>query len=101
MSGLTAAKRTEIETKLAKKEALLLKYYAALDIGLPSGMKSYKFDSNEASQSAVYLDPEKLQKQIDLLESQINSLNRILTGGHLRRVTFNRKPVAPTGDRFG
>ena len=98
MSGLTAAKRTEIETKLAKKEALLLKYEAALENGLDSGMKSYKFDSGEGSQSAVYIDSEKLQKNIDLLESQINTLKRILTGGHLRRFTMNRKP---TGDRLG
>ena len=47
---------------------------------------------------AEYLSPEDLQKNIDLLESQINTLKRILTGGHLRRFTMNRKP---TGDRLG
>lgn len=92
MSALTAAKRTELETKLAKKQALLLKYYTAIEDGLDSNIKRYKFDSGEGSQSAEYLDPEKLQKNIDLLESQINTLMRQLAGGNLRRFTLNRKP---------
>lgn len=92
MSGLTAAKRTELETKMAKKQALLLKYEAAMDSVLESGMKRYKFDSGEGSQSAEYLSPDDMQKNIDLLESQINTLMRQLTGGNFRRFTLNRKP---------
>lgn len=95
MSALTAAKRTELEDKLTKKQALLLKYETALeDAPLSSGMKRYKFDSAEGSQSAEYLDPAMLQTQIDLLESQIATLQRILTGGNFRRYSLNRKPNA-------
>jgi hypothetical protein len=93
MSALTSAKRAELEERLTKKKALLDKYYDALENApLDSGMKRYRFDSGEASQSAEYLDPSKLQEQITRLEKQIDSLERTLTGGHFRRFTLNRKP---------
>ena len=41
----------ELNTKLAKKEALLEKAYLALDSSLEAGdVKSYRFDSGEGSQ---------------------------------------------------
>jgi hypothetical protein len=95
MSALTPAKRSEIEAELAKLEARLLKYETALDNVLDSGMKRYKLDTGEGSQSAEYLSPEDLQKSIDLINSQIATKKRILTGGNFRRMTLNRKTHIP------
>lgn len=92
MSALTAAMRTEIEAELEALETRLALYVAAEANALASGMKSYKFDSGEGSQGAVYMDVEKLAGKIDLIRSQIASKKRVLTGGHLRRMTLNRKP---------
>ena len=92
MSALTTAKRTEIEAELEALETRLALYVAAEANALASGMKSYKFDSGEGSQSATYMDIDKLSEKIDLIRSQIASKKRVLTGGHMRRFTLNRKP---------
>lgn len=94
MSGLTAAKRTEIEEDLAELESELVLLKAAYANVLAAGMKSYKFDSGEGSQSATYLDRKEIKKDMDLTRSQIASTKRVLTGGHFRRFTLNRKPGA-------
>jgi hypothetical protein len=91
MSGLTAAKRTEIEAELAELETDLTALTAAYRTVVSSGMKSYKFDSGEGSQSATYMSVKDLKEAIDLTRSQIASKKRILTGGHMRRMTLNRK----------
>ena len=91
MSALTTAKRTEIEAELEALETRLALYVAAEAHALASGMKSYKFDSGEGSQSATYMDIDKLGEKIDLIRSQIASKKRVLTGGHMRRFTLDRK----------
>lgn len=92
MSALTTAKRAELEAELAVLETRLALYVAAEANALASGMKSYKFDSGEGSQSATYMDVDKLSEKIDLIKSQIASKERVLTGGGFRRITLNRKP---------
>ena len=91
MSGLTAARRTELEDELTALETRLALYVAAEANALASGMKSYKLDTGEGSQSATYMDVDKLSDKIDLIKSQIASRRRILTGGSVRRITVNRK----------
>ena len=93
MSVLTAAKRTEIEAELAALEAELVLLNAAYASVLASGMKSYKFDSGEGSQSATYMSVKDIKENIDLTRSQIASKKRVLTGGHMRRINLNRKPT--------
>lgn len=93
MSGLTAAKRTEIEAELTVLETRLAALNTAYTSVLASGMKSYKLDTGEGSQSATYMNIDDLQKNIDLVTSQIASKKRVLTGGHMRRFTLNRKPT--------
>ncbi len=91
MSALTTAKRTELEAELATliaEEAALAAAYTKV---LSSGMKSYKFDSGEGSQSATYMSIKDIKEALDLTRSQIASKKRVLTGGHLRRFTLNRK----------
>ena len=93
MSALTAAKRTEIEAELEALETELTALSAAYASVLASGMKSYKFDSGEGSQSATYMSIKDIKEAIDLTRSQIASKKRVLTGGHMRRMTLNRKPT--------
>ena len=90
MSALTAAKRTELEAELATLEARLVLLNTAYTTILTTGMKNYKFESGEASQSVTYMDIDSVQKNIDLVTSQIASKKRVLTGGNLRRMTLNR-----------
>ena len=93
MSALTAEMRTEIEAELTALETELAEYVAARTHILTSGMKSYKFDSGEGSQSATYMNIKDIKEAIDLTRSQIASKKRVLTGGHMRRMTLNRKPT--------
>jgi len=93
MSALTAAKRTEIEAELEALEAELVLLTAAYASVLASGMKSYKFDSGEGSQSATYMSIKDIKEALDLTRTQIASKKRVLTGGHMRRMTLNRKPT--------
>ena len=92
MSALTAAKRTEIEDELEALETRLALYVAAEASALASGMKSYRFDSGEGSQAATYMDVETLARKIELINTQIATKKRVLTGGNMRRFTLNRKP---------
>lgn len=101
MSGLTAAKRTEIEAELTALQVELAALTAAYASILASGMKSYKFDSGEGSQSVTYMSITDIKEAMDLTRSQIASKKRVLTGGNMRRLTLNRKPCSPTGDVFG
>ena len=93
MSALTTAKRTEIEAELEALETELTLLTAAYASVLASGMKSYKFDSGEGSQSATYMSIKDIKEALDLTRSQIASKKRVLTGGNMRRFTVNRKPA--------
>ena len=93
MSALTTAMRTEIEGELTELETELAEYVAARTNILASGMKSYKFDSGEGSQSATYMSIKDIKEAIDLIRTQIATKKRILTGGNMRRFTLNRKPA--------
>lgn len=91
MSALTAAKRTELEAELAALETELAALTAAYTNALSSGMKSYKLDTGEGSQSATYMSVIDLDKIITRKRTQIASKKRELTGGHIRRWNLNRK----------
>ena len=97
MSALTAAKRTELGDELTVLETRLSALNTAYTSVLESGMKSYKLDTGEGSQSATYMNIDDLQKNIDLVASQIASKKRVLTGGNMRRFTLNRKPNQSRG----
>ena len=92
MSALTPARRAELEVELADLEAAYTATLNNYTATLGRGVKSYKFDSGEGSQSATSQNPKDLLESMSLLRSQINSLKRTLTGGHIRRFTMNRKP---------
>lgn len=92
MSALTAAKRTEIEAELTALETELTALESAYTNVLASGMKRYKFDSGEGSQSAEYMSIKDIKEALDLTRSQIATKKRILTGGNMRRFSLNRKP---------
>ena len=92
MSVLTPARRAELEEELAGLEAAYTATSNAYIAACNRGVKSYKFDSGEGSQSATSYSPRELHENMERLRSQINSLKRVLTGGHLRQFKLNRKP---------
>ena len=93
MSRLTAARRTELENELTALETELAALESAYTTVLASGMKSYKLDTGEGSQSATYMSIKDIKESLDLTRSQIATKKRILTGGNMRRFTLNRKPT--------
>ena len=79
-----------ILNKITRKEASLGIAYASYDSALAELNESYRFDSGEGSQSAKKRDIESFKKQIDALESEIDSLYRRLKGQGLTRISLRR-----------
>lgn len=90
MSFLPASKVTILKARLAQKVSSLSKAYIAMDESLVK-FKSYKFDSGEGSQSAIYRDVEDLQKTIDILERQIDSIMIQLNGTGIVNIVLRRR----------
>lgn len=89
MSCLTTERRTELEERLTKKEAQLVKLYEALDNF--DGVKEYKFQSAETMQQTKYSTIKEIQDMIDRLEAQIDRINRILNNTGLKTIVLRRK----------
>lgn len=89
MSCLTAERRTELEERLQKKQALLETMYTALDNF--DGVREYRFDSGEGMQQTKYYSLADIQNKIDIIESQIDRINRILNGTGLNNINLRRK----------
>jgi hypothetical protein len=80
-NNLSSTRETQIQAKITQLESTLEKAYAAYDGALDAGgVESFKFDSGEASQWAKYANHEQLRKNIEWLESRIDSLTRKLNG---------------------
>lgn len=89
MSCLTAERRVELEERLQKKQTLLENLYSALDNF--DGVREYKFDSGEGMQQTKYHSLADIQKNIEILESQIDRIKRILNGTGLNNINLRRK----------
>lgn len=89
MSCLTVERRTELEERLQKKQTLLTSLYAAMENF--DGVREYKFDSGEGMQQTKYYSIQDIQKNIDLIESQIDRIQKILNGTGLNNVNLRRK----------
>lgn len=90
MTCLSSDQIEEKRTDLARWELILANYNSALEGGLVAGIGSYRFDSGEGSQQAVYMKPDKLLDGIRMAESRVNRLRRELRGagviaGQVRR----------------
>lgn len=89
MPCLTVERRTELEERLQKKQILLENLYAAMDNF--DGVREYRFDSGEGMQQTKYYSIQDIQKNIDIIESQIDRIQKILNGTGLNNVNLRRK----------
>lgn len=89
MSCLAAERRAKLEERLQKKQTLLENLYTALDNF--DGVREYKFDSGEGMQQTKYYSLADIQKNIDIIESQIDRIKRILNGTGLNNINLRRK----------
>lgn len=75
-NNLSAARVTEIESRITQLGIFITEAYAAVSAAMASGgIESFKFDSGDASQWAKYHTPEQLLKNVDILFKQIDYWN--------------------------
>lgn len=80
-NNLSTTREAEIQSRIDQLETFISQAYDAMTGALTTdGVKQFKFDSGEASQSAQYYDFEQLTKVISGLWSQIDFWNRKLNG---------------------
>lgn len=90
MPCLTAARRSELTARLAKRRASLVLAEATYDELIATPVTSYRFDSTEGEQQTNRQKPGDVKKQIDALEAEIDSITRKLNGGGLVSMRLRR-----------
>jgi len=83
--------RTRLKARLEKKEDLLDKLYITYDELISDGTESYRFDSGDGSQQAKKRKLSEVKDQIDQLESEIESLQRRISGKGLTNIALKRR----------
>jgi hypothetical protein len=101
MSCLSSSDKARLQAELTDKQTQLDELKAAYTASLKGGVKSYKFDSGEASQAVVYTSPKDLKDLIDETESEINALIRRLGGKGLVNIELRRQSGTYPGGRGG
>lgn len=92
MSCITSTQRAIIQARLDKKEAQLSALNDAYDESIENfGIKSFKFDSGEGSQSTTFRGPEEISREINRLETEINRLRRRLSGTGIVNLNLRRR----------
>lgn len=91
MSCLSASEKARLMAELTDKQTQLAELKVAYSASLTGGIKSYKFDSGEGSQSVTYTSPKDLKDLIDETESEINALYRRLGGKSLVNIELRRQ----------
>jgi len=92
MSCLTPARKTELQTRLARKQAQLTALETAIDAGVLY-VESASLDTGEGSQRMKYRSAEEMYKAQEILEAQIDRLNNLLNGTGLAIGKLRRKNV--------
>lgn len=90
MAFFTASRKADIEAKITKKQAQLVKLETAYD-SASTEIKEYRFDSGEGSQRLQYRDLDKIGKEMERLEKQIAALTRKLLGLGVVNINLRRK----------
>jgi len=90
MPCLSTSRRNELNARLIKRRASLVLAEATYDELIASGITSYRFDSTEGEQQTVRQKPGDVKKQIDMLEAEIDSIARKLTGGGIVNMGLRR-----------
>lgn len=81
MTFLSAARRAFWEAQLAKKKTQLDLANATYDNLIQRNLRDYRLDTEEGSQRGRIQSLEEMKPQIELLESEIDALERKLAGG--------------------
>jgi hypothetical protein len=91
MSYIPTSLITIYQARLDAWEALLVEALAYYEFLLGTeGTSSFKFDSGEASSWARYTEPEKFQKVITSIESQIDYYRNKVNGTGIVRLNQSR-----------
>lgn len=91
MPSLTQAEQTAILTQIETKTEQLEEANNTYRKLLKQEVEDYRFDTTEGSQRARRVSIVDMQKVIESLESQIDSLYRKLRSGGLRMINLRRK----------
>jgi len=89
---LSASRRAWLEAQLVKKKAQLDIANATYEELLARKLSDYRLDTEEGEQRGKIQNLDSLKRQIELLESEIDAIERKLAGGggiihmNLRRV---------------
>lgn len=78
---LSASRRVFWEEQLAKKKAQLIIANATYDDVLARKLQQYRLDTEEGDQMGKVVNLDMLKRQIELLESEIDAIERKLAGG--------------------
>lgn len=81
MTFLSASRKAWLEAQLAKKKAQLDVANATYESVLARKLQHYRLDTEEGDQMGKVVNLDMLKRQIELLESEIDAIERKLAGG--------------------
>ena len=90
MPCLTSTRRAALLVRLAKREASLAIADAAYDELLANTIEAYRFDSTEGEPQTKRRKVADAKKQVDELESEIDSIRRRLNGTGVINMNLRR-----------
>lgn len=81
MSTLSASRRAWLAAQLEKKKTQLEIASATYEDVLARNLQQYRLDTQEGEQMGKVVNLDMLKRQIELLESEIEAIERRLAGG--------------------
>jgi hypothetical protein len=81
MSTLSASRRAWLAAQLEKKKTQLDIASATYEDVLARNLQQYRLDTQEGEQMGKVVNLDMLKRQIELLESEIEAIERRLAGG--------------------
>lgn len=87
---MSAARRTQLEARLARKIAQLEAMYDTLDSIIEAKVERFRLDTTEGSQLIWNQKIDNMNNLISQLEAQIDSLQRKLSGKNLANLVLRR-----------
>lgn len=87
---LSSARRAQLQANLATKQKQLIAANALMDHLLADPTSSSSIDTGEGRQQFSNRKLEDVQKQIDVLQSEINRIQNKLLGGGIVNMTLRR-----------
>ena len=88
--GISAARRTQLEARLARKIAMLDEMYDASDAIIAGKVKKFRLDTTEGTQLVDNHSLGELSDMISELEAEIDWIQRKLGGKNLANLVLRR-----------